>query len=404
MKKAGNKYGYLFHIIILFMMMTPIFFDDGGIFNSLGYESRGYPISLMIAPLYLLLFLNGRALIHHVNLIILAILFIIPFIIFNIMNNIYFSTILIGIYILPMIAGYAASVIFRNIISEIGFQRLMVYACFPVSVITIIWLSFQISNILVVGRADGSVWDIFVIYQVYVYWPTALAIFLCLQIGYKGKLATFNLIVMGLGILATGAREPLLFCFAYIFFAFIFMRDIKRLKLLVFWLIIITCAAVVLFIYFPDTTVVLKIMRQLSGEQGLTAGRLEVAVQFNWSDISPFIGTGFSEAGIFGTPHNQYLELYYRGGFIALSSLALVVKNIVFSEYKSHSVRAVLFTIMIISFNINTPLRSPYIAVIIWFLFFSNIKFLSWKKYNATNYSRPFIRRNSHYRNPKASG
>lgn len=389
-----RPFQYFLGSILILLISIPLFFYEGGIYNSMLPDDRGLPVSIIIILATPLLVFKSHNKVGFFYFIIIANSLIIPFVIYGLFEGYYFSAVLIGAYMIPLIAGYSYSIFCRDFISELGLQKVMVGAATAISVVSIAWLSFQIQNIVTMGRADGSVWDIFVIYQVWVYWPTVLAIFFCFQTGYKGYLVKFNQFVLAISILATGAREPILFCLAFYIFYFASKRDVKRLKLLIYSTLVFLILILIVYLYFPDSIIADKIGDQITGRQDLSAGRLEVIEQFRWLDISPFIGTGFSDAGIFGSPHNQYLEIFYRGGILSTLGLAIIFLIIFFREGQSQITKIVLLTLLLISFNINTPLRSPYAAVIFWFLFFSNLKDTSRRNRYVTNHTRPILRQN----------
>jgi hypothetical protein len=235
------------------------------------------------------------------------------------------------------------------------------------------WISFQINNIFLRGRANGAVWETFVIYQVWVYWPTVLAIVFCLQTEKSGYAILLIRIILASAILATGAREPILFCMVYFTVYFLTMRNFRSFAILLISALAILGAGIAIMIYATETIIYIKVANQLSGAQDLSAGRFEVLEQFNFSDVNPLIGTGFTLDAIFGSPHNQYLELHYRGGLLSVIAIVSCFIFACFAGRQDKALVSLVVTLMIVSFNINVPLRSPYAGAIIWFIVFRMI-------------------------------
>jgi O-antigen ligase len=110
----------------------------------------------------------------------------------------------------------------------------------------------------------------------------------------------------------------------------------------------------------------------------LTAGRAhvidEVFSSFDIDTLFVFFGSGFRvDVGELGTPHNQYVEWFLRGGLIfAITNIAILCWSI----YRHFSIGGrthylagvVLLSVLLISNNINTPFRVPYTSVFLWFL------------------------------------
>ena len=70
-------------------------------------------------------------------------------------------------------------------------------------------------------------------------------------------------------------------------------------------------------VLYPDTLIALKFIGMWTGETSLSGGRIDVLEHFQFGELNPLLGTGFYDWGIFGSPHNQYIELDYRAGSLS---------------------------------------------------------------------------------------
>jgi hypothetical protein len=124
-------------------------------------------------------------------------------------------------------------------------------------------------------------------------------------------------------------------------------------------------------VLYPDALISLKLMGMLSGETSLDGGRLGVLEQFDLGNVNFLFGTGFSDAGVFGSTHNQFIEFYYRGGLFGLTVAGILVFFWVRSYgYCSKIVWSIFGALLVVSYLLNTPVRVPYTGAIIWTLFF----------------------------------
>ena len=109
----------------------------------------------------------------------------------------------------------------------------------------------------------------------------------------------------------------------------------------------------------------------LTGASGLDGGRIEVLEHFQFGELNPLLGTGFSNWGVFGSPHNQYIEYYYRGGIFGLIISAILL----FFWIRSYGfcpklIWSIFGAVLLVTNVVNTPIRVPYTGAIIWALFF----------------------------------
>jgi len=359
-----------FLVIFLF---APIFFDQSGIFSSTAPMARGVPISALLVPLVLIALLIGNPRNQFLLLCFAIISIVLPVILrFALEDQSEIDFVLVGSYMVPILVGYNSFILSILFFGRRAASKLLFYSAIAVSIICIPWLLYQYDNIVSNGRANGDVFGWFVIYQVWVYWPTVLAILLCGISEFRGMLAIFLRVILGISIISTGAREPILFC---VFFYGIYSIRSNGVRGLLFFLVSAVIAIFIsYFVYFsyPDLVISRKLDHMISGAQGLDAGRLFVLEKFDLLGINPVWGLGYSSSGIFGSPHNQYIDLFYRGGLLGCVPIIFIFLMLLLNIKSFNAVIwSVLITIFFVSFNINTPIRVPYSGSIIWFLIFS---------------------------------
>jgi hypothetical protein len=268
----------------------------------------------------------------------------------------------------------------------------------------IFWLGSQYERFFIFGRADGNVFGLFSIYQVWVYWPTMLAFMFC-ALSISGAHHYIFKIILLLGIIFTGAREPLLFILFFMIIQALLDRNFFVIFRVVFFL---SCTFVLTFFVFslyPDLVISKKIYFMLSGQQALDAGRFEVIKKFDFKTLNFLFGTGFNDDAFFGSAHNQYLELYYRGGLISLIPIIFII-FIIFSKKSISTFLIALFaSVFCVSFNINVPLRSPYFATFFWFFIFLIVDLkLHRRQIHETNLARHGSRHHYYHRSPCPTG
>lgn len=247
-------------------------------------------------------------------------------------------------------------------------------------------------------RGSDSVAGMFSIHQKLVYFPTVTASMFILTLFSTSRHKRIIAVGLFLEVMMIASREGMLLALlgvlARVYYLSVYeKKTIKMLAYIVFWGVALLLSAPFILSFFEESTFIEKFV-SLGSNGDFSAGRLgEVYMtieSFNKPDFSYFIGTGFSMTlGEMGTPHNQYVEILYRGGVIGLAcfvlcvlyALVLVKENM--KKYRGSqdesfnivfcfSVIFVLFTF--ISFNINTPVRSMYACGLYGFLmgFLSN--------------------------------
>lgn len=358
----------VFFAAILFL---PVFFDQTGIFNSLSLEARGLPVSLLAIVFFPIAIFACRSAPALIVLAAVIVCILLPTAVLGVVDPEHFSLTLVMSYLSSLFVGFSACSLMIRFGSSAAPERFLLTGVYVISIVASLWLPYQIGNVLSVGRANGSVLDIFVIYQVWVYWPTALAIAFCASfISSDPKLWVLRLLIF-VGILFTGAREPFLLIFMFGIIFAISSGSAKYFLMITVSGAFFVASLLVFMVLYPDALISLKLSAMFSGETSLDGGRFGVLDQFDLSHVNLVWGTGFSESGIFGTPHNQFIEFYYRGGIFGLAIAAILVVAWVRSYgFCSKIVWSIFGALLVVSYLLNTPIRVPYTGAIIWALLF----------------------------------
>lgn len=252
-----------------------------------------------------------------------------------------------------------------------------------------------------VERGVDSIFGLFSIYQKFIYYSTLLAIacfFVLIHVGGPAKY--FLLFVLAADLVLIGAREALLL---FAFFLVATGLVVKKNSLLgVIYLYMYSGLGVLSFLflywmgqtYFPEVAIVAKLGTSFGADGGdMSAGRIDaiynVASSFDIDFIFFVFGSGFSTVeGELGTPHNQYVEWFLRGGLVfLLFNLFFLAVAAAYALRSRHahlvSIGVVLFSVVVFSNNINTPFRAPYASVFLWCLIGVVFRFASlkvWKR------------------------
>lgn len=353
------------------MLFLPVFLDSSGIFNSTSFDARGIPSSILIALLFPFAVFMCKSATSFYVLTVLVICVLFPTATFGVFNSQYFSLTLVMSYILPLFVGFSACSLIKRIEPSATPERVLLAGVYVVGIVALFWVPYQVGNVLSLSRANGSVFDIFVIYQVWVYFPTVLAITFCASFLSSGPVMWVFRSVILIGIIFTGAREPFLFIFVVVGIVTLTQGRVKYFLMSFLLGLFFLAALYVIITIFPETAIALKFGGMLTGASGLDGGRIKVLEQFQFGEINPLLGIGFSDFGLFGSPHNQYIELYYRGGIFGLIISAILLLFWIRSYgFCSKLVWSIFGAVLLVTNVVNTPIRAPYTGAIIWTLFF----------------------------------
>lgn len=366
---AGRRKAAVSFLAVL--LYLPVFLNGSGLFNSLSLDARGFPASLLVAVLLPIAIFTCRSASALIVLAAVVVCILLPTAVLGVIDPEYFSLTLSMSYLSSLLVGFSAYSLMTRLESSAAPEQILLTGVYTIGIVTLIWLPYQLNNVLTDGRANGSVFDIFVIYQVWVYWPTALAIAFCASFISSNFRIWLLRIVIFVGILFTGAREPFLLVFVFGILFAIATGSTRYFLMIGSAGAAFISALLVFLVLYPDALISLKLMAMLSGETSLDGGRLAVLEQFDLGNVNFLLGTGFSDAGVFGSTHNQFIELYYRGGLFGLTIVGMLVFFWVRSYgYCSKVVWSIFGALIVVSFVLNTPIRVPYTGAIIWTLFF----------------------------------
>jgi hypothetical protein len=184
----------------------------------------------------------------------------------------------------------------------------------------------------------------------------------------------------------TGSREALLLClFFYLFIEFKKINNVVAILRFSIRFISIFGLIIIFLLYFTlgnidDIAIIAKLVTILESSDinSITAGRhdvlFEVVEAFDMGGLFFLFGSGFrTDIGELGTPHNQYVEWFLRGGVVfALANISMlcwsIYRHFLIGGPIHHAAGIVLISALLISNNINTPFRVPYTSVFFWFL------------------------------------
>lgn len=252
-------------------------------------------------------------------------------------------------------------------------------------------------------RGEFSIFGLFSIYQKFIYYSTVLAIASFLALIYLHCFKRWIVwSILLTDVLLCGSREALMLVVLYLL-SFGYLRSgILGIGKILFYMILMLLVLALMFLGLVEEVVIVddliffkKILAivESSNSADLTAGRLDVidVVSSMFELTIPFIffGSGFDTIhSILGTPHNQYVEWFLRGGII------FILGNIFFCfisirnyfarrvDYMQYGV--LLFWLMVVSNNINTPFRAPYTSIFMWLLIGFGIRLYSHPRKNFT--------------------
>ena len=252
--------------------------------------------------------------------------------------------------------------------------------------LTASFVSFGLAGAYAV-RGEDSIFGIFSIYQKYIYYATILAFgFFLVLFFFEGLMRWFGALVLVADILLVGSREAIVLVIVF-WLACSFAQ--KRSLINSFFLLVTVLPAVglILFTFYffmrehlEDVVFIAKILDIFNSSDAstLSAGRLDTIVDvtnaFNIDGWFLFFGSGFrTDIGELGTPHNQYVEWFLRGGiFFVLTNIFILCASIyryfVTGGRINYAAGVLLLSALVICNNINTPFRVPYTGVFLWFL------------------------------------
>lgn len=270
-----------------------------------------------------------------------------------------------------------------------------------------------IIELLLFGIGNGRITQNLILpgfYQLYVYVPTAIAYTTLISVSaIRAGLISFGrfwTIILYLtsfcSIIFTGSREGLL-VYLMGLLGFYILKNRKTIVLKLTIIIIVLVALLGSVDYFIDKMsksdiMMLQKYAQLNDDEKQFAGRdgaIEKALEI--IDQRPLVGTAMLPAdyyslgvGEFSSAHNYYMDAYVWGGFfyfivvvgIFLFILYQSIKNIILNmKRSSHLVKfcfdmsCLLIIYILVSNNINVPMKQPLTGAISSFLIYCSLCF-----------------------------
>lgn len=378
--------------IILFSVFTPIFIGAMGIYRP---DSDGFaiPVGFFVVFVYsMAYFLKGNFIYRKklANQDIYVLCLAISMVFFAIYNNAFgFGIELILIYSIPMFCGYYLG---RELFLEDadyaqlrkgGQNGSLLLSLFAFLHVISSFINFGISGAFA-NRGDNGIFHTFGLYQKYIYYPTILAYgFMFIQ-DSKFKLKKMILLIFLVDMLICSSRESLLIVLLSTVHRTLKYKNTKYTPVFLLTLGILICAFILntTDLNIDNQMVFVKKIVELAGENemgnvDISAGRLSAIISVMGEfDIQPLFliwGDHFSSEGTFmGTPHNQYVEWFIRGGGVFFVPILMFIftlkKKLALLSKEFFGLYQVLVYAFILSCNVNTPFRVPLTSVMIWVL------------------------------------
>lgn len=316
------------------------------------------------------------------------------------------NPLLLLVSIIPMLLSYFIGYSSKDYIFKR--DKILYYvnlSLFSISLVAFLHIIYSIITLGPVGaliyRGSETVFNLFGIHQRFVYYPTILSLFFILSLYTSSRFRKVFIFILFAAVIMISSREAMLIAltgvFSKIWFEYYYKKNLK-----VIFYVLMAVLSLFFFVaiywnnfvdYFEEATFINK-FRSLEESGDLSAGRLDVlesiAVEMEKPEFNLWIGMGFSmNLGILGTPHNQYVEVFFRSGvfgllfflsFIFISIKRALTNFVTFKDSKHASIvygfLIVFLAICLLSFNINTPVRAPYTGILFGLLAgFFNRKF-----------------------------
>ena len=326
------------------------------------------------------------------NLILLiSVLWTINFI-FSAISQQNFNPSYLIVYLSPILFSFHNG---YHIAKKLNLYQITSLIAFPLSLFCILHISFSFISMgiipAIVARLNENIFNIIGIYQMRIYFPSIVATTIFLQIGkllfnpsIKHKLLNYLCLVpLFLESLFLASREGLLSIISCTFITLLLFKRSAIKKILLILGILLTFLFIAYEIEIKKhitLTEITFIERFMSFKKNIDnhspGGRLE-----EWSEgirnikkTHIITGEGFIIQPIRKTPHNQYIDLIQKSGLISFLVFFLFLIALLTHTHKSTSKeKYILFPLLlnwtILSLMVNTPLRAPLTASLMWFIF-----------------------------------
>jgi hypothetical protein len=373
----------------------PMFvYASGAVYRGTEFESAPvYPISLVCAAMYLVIVaVSSRNI--RINTRVFAALGVVMFVTAGLfltaqgVSGPAFDARMWLIYHGPLVLGLGAGFVAAGAVPGgrlVDAMALTIAAVAAAHVVTSTW-EMGIHGALVNPlRGTYHVAGLFSIYQKLTYYPFVLAFaasyLLFFARGLPILIRVTCVAAIAADLLIVAAREPFAMIAAFALIANIVRPRRSQIIALV---LIVLVGAILSAAYaevLEDSRFAVRMaVAATSGDVDLMTGRRTVMAGLFLDELRG--GWLFGEAfllreGFHSTPHNQYLELVLRGGVLTLLGFVYLLgrgisRGFRIADPRGQDVYAFgavfLLVVMLVSFNINTALRAPYSAMVIWFL------------------------------------
>ena len=213
-----------------------------------------------------------------------------------------------------------------------------------------------------ISRGSDGVFNIFTIHQKEIYFSTNLGMAVLLSKIEKNILVRYlGLLFIFIDILILASREALILA------VFGLLISLPPRILLFFFVSLVILVSQIDFTSFTEEIKIVEKLGAISESKDVTGGRSDMIsenFQTNIEAFNLFTGNSFNDKINDGrTPHNMYLEMYLRGGLLLVIFYVVILYNLI--KKIDFSLRNLFFValVIILSFNINTPMRAPLFAL-----------------------------------------
>ncbi|WP_408025002.1 hypothetical protein [Tenacibaculum sediminilitoris] len=399
----------IFLFLFLYLIPFPLFImPSGSIFQGKSTDEDAFSLPISLIILIFVYIINPKYINNifkgHKAFLFFIVISLISFLLTVFRSN-DFNSLLLIISILPVVLSYGIGVevlkktnldlfFLPNLVSD--FIKITFFICLLHIISS--FINFGISGSFAV-RGDDGFFGLFSIYQKVTYYPTVISVVFIFALYSNFKTKYLICSVIFLNIMIIGSRESMVMCLFGLFSVLYYNRLKKKNIKNLFYLILISLSSLFLMlnsekISFENEFVFVRKINNLIAKGDYTAGRegaiFEVFSE-SGDDFNLLVGTGYSMTlGDFRSPHNQYLEIFLRSGiiglvffmlvvFFALKAIYLIVKKNRFNKFFEtyYSISVGFLAILLLSFNINTPIRTPFSSIFVGLLLgiILNLKF-----------------------------
>lgn len=284
-----------------------------------------------------------------------------------------------ALYFLPVLVGGLGGAALGR---RVGPRVLLDWFALPLAAVAAMHVAWSIASLGVVGtfvqRGADDVFGLFGVYQKFIYYPLVVmfANVYLLLFAPKTPLRIAAIVALGTVTIMTAAREPLVVFALALMLYLAWARRIAPIVATLALTAALVGAVVANADRFANFALFVKFTQLTSSDpEQRTGGRLhEIALQMDDAQSSFLLGDAFTMApGFERSPHNQYVEYVLRGGALFLVPILCVLAagGLAAARLARHDpvyryFAIILVTLVVVSFNFNTPMRAPYSSTFVW--------------------------------------